>query len=391
MILRTTSIAVLFLAQCLLACGDGDGTEEESEDGVEEEDGGVAIEAALATADLAALVCEASASCECRAGPAEASSCVDAIAPAIAGGVTEGQTLGLLYHPECLTFATAYAEALGCRRVEEAAGDDELFQLQWEAQLCKPLAGDGALADPCFSMGEVGFLRLGDTCAQGLTCVNSLCVQLLQDTGALCAHGFCPPGHECSDPDADGIRTCEPFPGAGDSCNPHTSACPADLLCDPVLRVCADPPGPGQACPQGRCTADSICVNAVCEPFAGDGAPCGAVGCASGLRCDFNTNTCAPRLGASEPCFFSDDCAEGLTCDQLAAVCVALPGEGQECSVGLCASGLQCNFDNTCEAPPAVTCQLPFCLYRFDDLCDEPEGTGYCQEGTDPEDCELEM
>jgi hypothetical protein len=34
-----------------------------------------------------------------------------------------------------------------------------------------------------------------------------------------------------------------------------------------------------------------------------------------------------------------------------------------------------------------MTCLLPFCVYRSDGLCDEPEGSKLCPEGTDPEDC----
>jgi hypothetical protein len=96
-------------------------------------------------------------------------------------------------------------------------------------------------------------------------------------------------------------------------------------------------------------------------------------------------------VGESEPCFYPDDCAEGLTCSQFTGICVTLPGEGEVCLDGFnCASALECDFDNTCVRPPPITCQLPFCIYQFDGLCDEPEGTGLCQEGTDPEDCEMD-
>jgi hypothetical protein len=383
MILRTTSIGVLFLAQVLLACGDGDDGDDTGDEG------GATIDRDLVTADVAELLCEASSSCECTTRPAEVSDCVDAVAPAIAGGVSQGETLGLRYHEDCLALATAYSDALSCGNTGETEGDDAVSQVRWEALGCKLLTGDGTLGDPCLSMGSVGFIRLGDTCAQGLHCADPFCVELLEP-GDLCAVGFCPPGTTCSDPDADGVTTCEPPSAAGERCNPHASTCPSELQCDPMELVCAEPPGAGQPCPQGRCTSGSLCVNEMCEELPGDGDPCGSFGCATGLRCDFNTNTCVPPLGAGETCSFPEDCAEGLTCDQFVAMCVALPEEGEACISGLCADDLLCDFDSTCVRPPPVTCQLPFCIYRFDGLCDEPEGTGLCEEGTDPEDCEMD-
>jgi hypothetical protein len=100
------------------------------------------------------------------------------------------------------------------------------------------------------------------------------------------------------------------------------------------------------------------------------------------------TGTCAPPLAEGEPCILFNDCAAGLTCHPETFLCAALPGEGEPCLAGLCLADLQCTAEQTCIAPPPVACELPFCLYRRDSLCDEPEGTGLCADGTDPEDCE---
>ncbi len=379
MTMRAISIGIFLLAQPLLACGDGE------EDG-EGDDGGAVIEPDQLTADLAALLCEAAGACDCEAGP-ETSDCVGALSPAVAGRVATGESLGLRYHAECLEPTRAYVDALACRIAEDVEGDVALAQLRWDTLRCKLFAGGDQLGDPCDGAGNVDFMSLGDSCAQGLFCAEQ-CYELVEAAGESCAFGACPPGKDCSDPDADGVLTCETPPAAGERCNPHGSDCEGTLVCDPMRLMCTEPPGPGEQCPQGQCTSGSLCVNGACELLPGDGDPCGSFGCAAGLRCDFNTNTCAPPVGAGEPCFYLEDCAEGLLCNT--SVCAPLPGEGDDCPIGLCAADLECGFDGTCAATPPVTCELPFCIYRFDGLCDEPGGTGLCHEGTDPEDCEAE-
>ncbi len=399
---RTTSIGLLCLAHCLLACSGGD--RGNGGDGAADQDAGgagVGFDPGLVTADLAALLCEASSPCECTMDAGDASTCVEAVTPVVARRVTEGQALGLRYHEDCLTFATAYSVALSCRRFGEAHGDDVLAQIEWEARRCKPLAGDGDRGDPCSTMGSFSFLALGDTCAQGLTCADSRCVELLEASGDSCARddagvglSICPPGNRCSDPDADGVVTCERPPTAGEPCDPLGSACEGELECDPKQLLCTPLPGSGQACLQGECASGAVCVKEMCQPLPGDSEPCWQNACAAGLRCDFNTNTCAPLVEEGEPCIYPEDCAEGLTCSEFVAdgVCVVLPGEGEGCFNGsYCASGLECAFDNTCVRPPPMTCLLPFCIHRSDGLCDEPEGTSLCPEGTDPEDCRMDL
>ena len=380
MTMRIISIGVLIAAQSLLACGDG-------EDGDQDEGQGATIEPAQVTADLTAALCEAAGACECETGPSQVSACPDAIAPAIAGRVAAGEALGLRFHAECLERMTAYLDAIACRTAIESEGDAALAQLHWDAQRCKVLAGGDLLGDPCASAGGIDLVSLGDSCAQGLYCAER-CYELVEAEGESCAFGTCPPGTACLDPDADGVLTCEARPAAGERCNPHAHDCRGDLVCDPMQLVCIDPPGPGDECFEGWCAPGNQCTNGVCEPLPGDGDPCGPLGCAEGLRCNYDTVTCAPPVEEGEPCLYVQDCALDLQCDPDSLTCAPFPGEGDECPLGLCGPDLRCGFDYVCAAVPPLTCELPFCPYRFDGLCDEADGTGLCQDGTDPEDCD---
>jgi hypothetical protein len=404
MIVRMTSIGLLCLAlaQSSLACGGGDaGGRDPGDQDAGDQDAGGGFDAEQVAADLASVLCEASSSCECAMGPAAPATCVAAVAPVLADRLGDHQAPGLRYDEECLAFATAYSVALSCRRHGEAEPDDALAQVEWNVRRCKPLFGDGNLGDPCSSAGSFGFLGLGDTCAPGLACENSQCVELVEAGGEPCAaydngpgRFVCPPGTRCSDPDDDGAVTCEPPPAAGEPCDPFAYECQEDLICHPTELLCTERPEPGQACLEGQCAAGNVCANEMCQPAPGEDEPCWQNGCAAGLHCDANTNTCARPVEEGEPCVYPEDCGEGMTCSEFVAdgVCVRLPGEGEGCFGGYyCASGLECAFDNRCVTPPPIACLLPFCTYRSDGLCDEPEGSNLCPEGTDPEDCRMDL
>jgi hypothetical protein len=329
----------------------------------DKQEGGVAIEYDAVAADLAQLVCQPYASCDCATGLAEPSKCEAAVTPELAEGIAEAQLLGLHYHAECLDRANAYIDALGCKKANEVADDQKITDLAFAAQRCKLVAGNGQLGETCVAIDGGGFSQLGDTCEQGLTCAD-LCIPIPSKKGDLCgAFVACPPGLACLDPDADGGRTCEPVAASGKKCNPHDDGgCDVDLTCDPNSLKCAKLPGAGQPCPTGVCDTSSICDGMNCVALPGDGQPCPDAVCAAGLSCDFDTGVCA-----------------------------APPGKGEMCPTGVCAPGFVCSAGGTCVDAPAVACDIPdavgFCLYRDDGVCDEPEGTGYCEEGTDPFDC----
>jgi hypothetical protein len=118
----------------------------------------------------------------------------------------------------------------------------------------------------------------------------------------------------------------------------------------------------------GRCLAslecaseDSFCgANQTCIARPGDGQPCGAAGCATGLFC--SAGTCRPQLAAGGACTSTNQCLEGLFCDTDAApaVCAERRAIGEactssaacasdRCNPGLCArNGQTCFADNDC-------------------------------------------
>ena len=347
--------AALLFAAAAPACSD----DSNLDDGSGSETGST-IEIDVVASDLAALVCEAQATCDCE--PAEvAAECASAIKPALAGGIARGQVLGLRYHEDCLDLAAAHLAALGCRRSDEVPGDEGLAGVEFRAARCKPLSGADGVGDACQTVpGSFGPLYLGDSCAPELFCVDGSCARLVAEVGDVCAGAArCPPGSACVDPEASGVATCQPPSDDGEKCNPHDqSACDVDLVCSRDEAVCRPAPVPGEACPQGLCVTGSVCDGAICQMIPGEGETCSFFGCADGLACDPETVVCRP-----------------------------LPVAGEPCLNATCAPGGLCGLEGVCVDDPALLCKLPYCPYRFDGLCDEPEGTGLCADATDPEDC----
>ncbi len=100
----------------------------------------------------------------------------------------------------------------------------------------------------------------------------------------------------------------------------------------------------------GSCTPDDICAigsfcgsSAVCTLLPGEGQDCPNGACASGLYC--KSGKCAPRLDAGATCKVFE-CKEGLLCDPDTQKCVALAtaNEGEPCIAQYvrCANGLRC-------------------------------------------------
>lgn len=325
---------------------------------------GAAIAHDKIAADVATVVCDAFSSCDCKSGLQDAGDCNDSVTPALAHAISQGELLGLRYYSECLGKARAYIDALGCKKANQVSDDEELQQLLYDTRACKLLAGDAGPGDACTSAGELGFLTVGDSCGPGLVCAE-ICITLPTKIGDLCdVDQLCPPQSACLDPEADGVYTCEAPAKKGKKCNPHDlGGCGEDLVCDPMSTKCTELPGAGQPCPANTCKQGNTCDGIMCQPNPGEGQPCAGTG----------------------------NCNTGLFCDLMTATCAKLPVKGEPCPTGQCAEGFACGATATCIDTPPVACALPeavgFCLYRFDGLCDEPEGTGLCKEGTDPEDC----
>ena len=175
--------------------------------------------------------------------------------------------------------------------------------------------------------------------------------------------------------------------------------------------------GPGQACEaampvecfetlQGRQGPDELCTWAP-ECADGDGfAHCadqnavglgrcvqftrGAIGDPCEWTCENTGDECSRQIDPEHPDEVSGHfCsrADGLTCAYDTRECVAIPVEGDDCSVRSCAPGFSCDLDTTrCRRLPAVgdpcpdrDCDAAVCV---DGVCVPPPGPG---EACDPE------
>lgn len=316
--------------------------------------------------DVAGVVCDAFAACACDSvAIGNAGECATAIQPALEQAIVTGEEIGLRYYAECLDRTEALLSALGCG---DGSLDEAGAQAAFDAGICKLLAGDAGLGDACTSVGSLGFSGVGDTCKHDLVCAAGICVKWPDRQGSICEGiGVCPPGLSCTDPDADGVHSCEPRAASGGACNPHDgpAGCEDDLFCSDVSQTCQALPGASQPCLLGQCASGHVCLENVCVVPPGNGEACPDYVCGEGL-------VCTPDMSGNP-------------------ICATLPGEGQMCLNGSgCAAGLVCEF-GFCGEPPAAVCSVPgsigLCIYQGDGLCDEPEGTGLCQEGTDPQDC----
>jgi hypothetical protein len=87
--------------------------------------------------------------------------------------------------------------------------------------------------------------------------------------------------------------------------------------------------------------------------------------------------------GCNEACQSNADCTGGLTCLEISpgnnrcgpSACGTCFAAGQGC---LLTDLVSCGFQS---------CDVPTCDWTYDNVCDEPEGTGACPEGSDEYDC----
>jgi len=102
-----------------------------------------------------------------------------------------------------------------------------------------------------------------------------------------------------------------------------------------ISRNCSVP-----SCTSGCCTGS--CVGDTPPPLTGQiGASCctsaGALTCASGSFCDFNSNTCTALASQGAPCSDSYQCAYGLACfGTNTMTCQPAPALGDACTQGVC-------------------------------------------------------
>jgi hypothetical protein len=89
----------------------------------------------------------------------------------------------------------------------------------------------------------------------------------------------------------------------------------------------------GAACDfANECSKDSFCSNSrVCTALPGDGMPCAAQGCATGLYC--GTGTCHPLLAQGGMCTATTQCQKGMFCDTTGThTCTPLHANGDACT-----------------------------------------------------------
>lgn len=332
--------------------------------GCKEEEDGQAIDRDAVANQVVKAICTPFAACDCEESSAieENDDCDEATFPIVHGAMANAADLALRYHSECLGRFNAYTKLLGCDapdELEEEALDEALFDLE----RCKFVAGTGGRGEPCQQISGAG-VSLGDTCAHDLVCDGTLCRPFPSKRGDWCGGIFtCPGGLECLDPEGDGLLLCEEPAGDGDNCNPHdASPCAQDLFCDLMTFECDELPGEGEPCLNGLCQEGLVCPLDTCVSLPTTGEPCP----------DF---ICDPTVA---------------NCNPTTTMCEGHPDEGEPC-VGQCQPGLLCGADAVCVEAPAAVCGLVenvgLCLYQGDGICDEPEGTDLCREGTDPGDC----
>ena len=112
-----------------------------------------------------------------------------------------------------------------------------------------------------------------------------------------------------------------------DSMAPWTAACMDTAFVGTVET--------GSQCDFGyECTKDNLCnASRVCAALPGDGMPCLAQTCASGLFC--NTGTCRPLIASGGTCMSTAQCQKGLFCDTPAGMprtCTPLHAVGEHCT-----------------------------------------------------------
>ena len=184
---------------------------------------------------------------------------------------------------------------------------------------------DGFLIDPAEKEGaEYDAQAAGD------------CLAWMQKSAKSCSFGEAP---EACDRIYVGVKQtgiacesdigCAPVPGADVQCEGQCLAIPRGKAGDACNGTCTDH-GDGSSCSSSGQTGAATCwtnegvfcgQDGTCQALLPIGAACSFEGCVSTAYC--NDGTCAPRLGAGEPCNDAwEACQAGLYCSQ-AGVCVA--------------------------------------------------------------------
>jgi hypothetical protein len=159
-----------------------------------------------------------------------------------------------------------------------------------------------------------------------------------------------------------------------DTCIEHVSEDPAAEACAGSIWIGLVPPG--DPCVYSHeCEPDSYCsANRTCVTLPGLGEECPEGLCASELRCDYDaTPICEMFLDVDDPCTFNGECDAGLICDHAGSesVCANLQPLGSDCNGDAeCESG-ECTQGN-CSVDTYQSCTSDAACSYLQSYC---EGT----------------
>ncbi|MEM6295223.1 MAG: hypothetical protein AAGA54_28385 [Myxococcota bacterium] len=124
------------------------------------------------------------------------------------------------------------------------------------------------------------------------------------------------------------------------------------------------------------CTA-GLCANQLSEPALCDGTVSDALQASCLATCD---ETALQNDQESVSCLFENTCA-AVFIDKVCDPTASLECDGM-------ATTTTTSSATTDSTTTSATTAGSECPWEFDGECDEPEGTGFCPEGSDPDDCE---
>lgn len=234
------------------------------------------------------VVCGQFVGCDCDPANAAPDGCEASIDEQVRQAQGDATAAGLEYDAACMGRYLSGLKALDCRTLGEFTFE-ELVELSRQYQ-CKVFYGTDQPGEACVEVDA-----LGDSCAAGSLCFDSLCVAIGEPAaeGEICTPEIdflsaCVDGTFCIDVDGDQQARCVKIPKSGDACVGSLQICDAGLAC--IDGTCLAGPGEGEAC------------------HTSGGNLCG-----EGLECNFETTTCELLPTGGEACTFS--CAEGFDCE----------------------------------------------------------------------------
>lgn len=234
------------------------------------------------------VICGQFDSCDCDPANAAPDGCAASIDEQVRQAQGAATAAGLEYDAACMGRYLSGLKELGCRTLGDFTFD-ELVELAREYQ-CKVFYGTDQPGEACETVDD-----LGDSCAAGSLCFESLCVAIGEPAaeGEECSTELdflsaCVEGTFCLDIDGDQTTRCVKIPEAGEACLGSLQICDVGLVC--TDGSCVVGPGEGEACNTG-----------------------GISQCGEGLQCNFETSICELLPTGGEACTFS--CADGFDCE----------------------------------------------------------------------------